>query len=474
MKRPRSPPAAEPQYGVCRSAGGGPRSEAFQEVGLLANLRRELRLPTIISTSAGLAFAAINFLALVQVAVYAVGDSAWISIVTAGILCLLAAGVFGELNGVLPSAAGIRLWTRQGLGDGFSLTFTLLYLTTILAVIAADSFILAQAIQAGIPGIPGILWIILFLALALFANLRGVKVAGRVQDLTTYLLLASLVVISIAALTHTSRPWHTPVAFGSGYLQAVAVGVFVFVGFEWVTPLAEEVTDSRLMPRGMFIAIGLIAIAFGLFTLAMTHLMPPGRLQSSLIPQLLVGRAAFGNAGFWWMLIVTVVTAGTTFNGSFVSASRLLYALSRERSLPSWFAGLNGKFVPMRALYALFGISVVLAGVVFVTRSYRLLINAGAALEAAMYVVAALSVIGLRRKRPDLPTTFRLPLGTVIPWATAVIFLVLGLGAATAQTGTPGPIPWVLVLLLIVAAASFLYVRLYVPRLRAQRSRPER
>jgi amino acid transporter len=311
----------------------------------LSQLRRVLRLPTIVSTSAGLAFAAINFLALVQVATLMAGDSAWLAIVTAGVLCLLAAGVFGELNAIMPSAAGIRLWTRQGISDGFSLTFTLLYLTTILAVIAADSFILAQAIEAGIPQVPGLLWIVLFLFAALLFNLRGVKMAGRVQDTTTYVLLASLVLIAIAAIAHSHSAWHTPFSPGGGYLQAVAVGVFVFVGFEWVTPLAEEVTDSRLIPKGMFIAIGLIAIAFGLFILAMTHLLPAGSLGKTLVPQLLIGRTAFGTFGFWWMLLVTVITAGTTFNGSFVSASRLLYALARERSLPGWFSALNDRFV---------------------------------------------------------------------------------------------------------------------------------
>lgn len=441
----------------------------------LSQLRRVLRLPTIISTSAGLAFAAINFLALVQVAALMAGDSAWLAIITAGVLCLLAAGVFGELNAIMPSAAGIRLWTRQGISDGFSLTFTLLYLTTILAVIAADSFILAQAIEAGIPGIPGLIWIILFLAAALFANLRGVKMAGRVQDATTYVLLGSLLLIAIAAIAKSHLQWHTPFSPGGGYLQAVAVGVFVFVGFEWVTPLAEEVTDSRLIPKGMFIAIGLIAITFGLFTLAMTHLLPAGSLTKTLVPQLLIGHAAFGEFGYWWMLLVTVITAGTTFNGSFVSASRLLYALARERSLPAWFASLNDRFVPDRALYLLFGASVVLAVIVFQTaNAYKLLINAGAALEAIMYVVAAIAVIGLRRRRPDEERSFKLPFGTVIPWLTAVIFLVLAVGAATSPSGLPGPVPWVLVLLVIVGLLSFLYVRLYVPRLKAaaQRRRP--
>ena len=41
--------------------------------------------------------------------------------------------------------------------------------------------------------------------------------------------------------------------------SAAGVGVFLYVGFEWVTPLAEETTDYRLIGRGMLLAIGLLA-----------------------------------------------------------------------------------------------------------------------------------------------------------------------------------------------------------------------
>lgn len=434
---------------------------------MTSRLKKVLGLRTAVSTSAGLAFAAVNFLALVQVALLVLGDSAWMALVIAGALVLLAAFCFSELNGVLPSAAGIRVWTRRGIGDRFSLTFTLLYLMTVLAVIAADSFILGEAIEAGIPGITGFVWIVLFLVGAFVANLRGIRSAGTVQDLTTYVLLASLVVVSVTLLLRVHHPFVTPLSTGGNFLQAVAVAVFVFVGFEWVTPLAEEVTDTRLVSRSMFIAIGLIAIAFGLFLLAMTHLLPPAALARSLTPQLLVGKAALGTVGFWWMLSVTVVTAGTTFNGSFVSASRLLYALARERSLPPWFGRLNERFVPMNALATLFAVSVILAGVVFLTRAYQVLIYAGSALEAAMYVVAALAVLGLRRRMPDAERRFHLPWGPVIPWATIVVFAFLSLAALSSTAGLPGNFPWTIPLLLAILALAFLYVRTYVPRLHA-------
>ena len=72
-------------------------------------LRRALGLRTIVSTSAGLAFAAIEYLAIAGLIVYVAGDSAWIAILVAGALMLGVWGFYSELNGMFPTAAAIRL-----------------------------------------------------------------------------------------------------------------------------------------------------------------------------------------------------------------------------------------------------------------------------------------------------------------------------------------------------------------------------
>jgi amino acid transporter len=388
----------------------------------------------------------------------ATGVLAPLAIVAAGALCLLAASVFGELNGTLPSAAGIRVWTLRGLGDPFSLWFTLLYLVTVLAVIAADGFVLGSALAVAVPAVPSVLWILLFLGLALASNLHGVRSVGLVQDLTTYGLLAALIVVSLVALGKPGRLPAVPAAWPGGFFTGVALAVFIFTGFEWVTPLAEEIKDPRRMPVGLALSLLALTVAFGLFALVAGRL--PAVTAGGLAPQLAVGRAALGGVGFYVMLGLTVVTAGTTFNGGFAAASRLLYALGRTGYLPTSLARVSARFVPATALWWLFWVSVALTLAVFATRRYVLLINAGATLECAMYVVAALALLGLRRRSPDLPRTWRAPGGAVIPVATVVVFGALGLGAAVSPTDLPAPaVPWTAMLLGLLALASWAYAR---------------
>lgn len=441
----------------------------------MAQLNRVLPLRTAVSTSAGLASAAINFLACVEVAQYAGGNSAWLAILVAGVLITLSAANFSELNGLYPSAAAIRVWIRRGTNDSLSMVGSLVYMATVIFVIAADAFVLGHVFTAVVPGVPGMVWIALLLGLVTWANLRGIKVAGWIQDTNGLILLGSLVIISILGLVHApALHLRGLLTVGPNWLQGVALGVFIYVGFEWVTPLAEEVQDARAIPKGMFLALGLVGVGFGLFTLAMQVLVPAGALQHTVVPQLLMGRAALGVAGFWWMVVVSLTTAMTTFNGGLVAASRFIYAAARERLLPVGLARLNERLVPKNALLVLLVGSLGLALVVYMTGVYALLINTGAAVESFMYALAGLLVLNLRRREASRERPFRVPGGGVFPVLSMVIFTLLGLGSLTAATGIPGPVPWPLVFLGVLTVVAYWYVRRIVPRLKAAKKPPAR
>ena len=137
------------------------------------------------------------------------------------------------------------------------------------------------------------------LVIVTLMNIRGIKLAGNFQDIVTYGLIVSMILISLWGLKQVNFHLAAPLAIGgvSNFIQAVAVGIFLFVGFEWVTPLAEEVTDSRIISRGMFIAVGIVCIVYALFTVAMTANVPLNALAHSPIPQVLFAQKILG--GCW-------------------------------------------------------------------------------------------------------------------------------------------------------------------------------
>jgi amino acid transporter len=439
------------------------------------SLRRVLRFRTVVSTSTGLAYAAISLLGCVQLAFYLGGDSGWIAILIAGLLALLAAFCFSELNALYPTAAAIRLYMKEAFSDNFSLTITFGYLLTIVAAIAADSYIVGRAITYtfDLPDWAALIWILALLGLAMGANLRGIKIAGLLQDIATYSLLIFAIVISLIALSQHGFQLRTPfAAFGDpgNLLNAVAVGVFVFSAFEWVTPLSEEITDIRQIPRGMFVSLGLLFVSYALFTVACSSLLNvhSPAIANSPVPQMLLGKAALGQLGIWIMLLATLLTAIMTFNGGFATASRFLYAAAREDTLPPLFARISiTRAVPYMAVIGLTTFSAAIAIIIFLTGQFQILILVGAVLEAMIYAIAGLCVVQLRRRKPAADRSFRIRGGWIIPIATTVIFSILAVlaslitGSSGLITGTP------LIVTIIIFMISALYVYLGVPRIRA-------
>ncbi|HXY28213.1 MAG TPA: APC family permease, partial [Acidimicrobiales bacterium] len=435
-------------------------------------LRRALGLRTVVTTSTGLAFAALEYLAAAGLVAYVAGDSAWIPILVAGVLALIAWGFFGELNSMFPTAAAIRLYMKRAMDDRAALTITFTYMTTIVLVIASDAFIVGSALDHafGEPAWVTALWIVGLLAVAVATNLRGITVAGLLQDLATTVVIVATLVIAVLALVHSGHGLHTPFqplrGHGTGsFLQAVALGVFLYSAFEWVTTSAEEVRKSESIGRGMLIAIGILCVVCAVATEAMSHTLTHHELTSAY-PQLYLGVAAIGHSGLWVMAGVTAVTALNTFNGGFITASRFIYGTAREGALPRQAAHLNDWAVPWVPVVVLGVVSAVVALLVAVTHAWQVLVAVGAALEGMIYGVAGFCVLRLRRRQPDAPRPFRFRGLSVLGPLGVALFAVLALTASVSVQNKFNPAP----LLIIVAcgALSLFYVLRVLPGINAR------
>ena len=436
-----------------------------------SELRRALGLRTVVSTSAGLAFAAIDYLAIGGLIAYATGGAAWIPILVAGFLVLLAWGFFGELNGMFPTAAAIRLYMSKAMGDRLALGIAFSYMTTIVLVVAADAFIIGSALAhaLGAGRWLALAFVVGLLGLATLSNLAGVRVAGWVQDLATYAVLAVTTGVAVAAFTLPSFRLSTPLTPlahhpAGDLVQAVALGVFLYAAFEWVTTSAEEVRRPTSIARGMLIAIGLLALVCSLVAVAMSGLLDHAELVSAY-PQVILGQRVAGQAGVVLMTAVTAVTALNTFKGGFVTASRFVYAVAREGNLPRAFSRLNDRAVPFVPVLMLSGASTFVAVIVAATNSWQVLVATGATLEAMIYAVAGVCVHRLRRRLPEAERPHRVRAARVLAPAGVGLFAVLALAAGVTVGSRFDPLPLAIVGAMGAAAAA--YVLAYLPRLQA-------
>lgn len=426
---------------------------------------------TVVSTSTGLAFAAIEYLAVAGLLSVVAGRLAWLAVLVSGLFVLLAWAFFSELCGIFPTAAAIRRYMQAAMDDRIALTVTLTYMTTIVLVIAADAYIVGSAVSDAMhqPRWLITVWISGMLGLATWTNLRGLTVAGRVQDAATVVIIAVTAVVGVLAVLHTPTAGaHVADAGRStsvgGFVQAVALGILLFSAFEWVTTNAEEVRVHHHIPRGMLVSLGVLAAVCATLAYGMGHLLD-AKEASTAFPQLALGRHVAGGLGYGVMAAITVLTALNTFNGGFITASRFIYATAREGSLPPVMARLNDNFVPWVPVVLLAGSSLVVSVLVALTGAWQVLLGVGAALESMIFAVAGYCVWSLRRRQPHVHRPFRMALAGPLGLFGTVLFGLLGLIASVSVENELDLRP--LGIILGMAALAAAYVLTVVPRLRA-------
>jgi amino acid transporter len=355
----------------------------------MTELKKVLKLRTIISTATGMAIATSCYLAGIQVATILVGELAWISILLAGFLCLLSAMCFSELTSLYPTAAGIKLYIQHAFNERTSIIISMFYVVLGVAMVGAESFLLSSVLSGSFqiinPYYDKLLWMLFFILLVMFINFRGVFITGLLQDIMTYAMVAFMIGVSI--YTFATHDINFSLAAQSAkftlgnIIQAAGVGVFLYVGFEWVAPLAEETTDYRLIGKGMLWGVGLLSITYAMFIVAMYAGLTQEQLASGTpIPHILFGTNLFGTAGAVTFIGMSILASVTSFNSGLLNTSRFSYAMGRDNVLPRIFSKLHPKYAtPWVSILALGGFAVAISLVTLYTGKYLFLIMMAAA-----------------------------------------------------------------------------------------------
>ena len=116
-----------------------------------------------------------------------------------------------------------------------------------------------------------------------------------------------------------------------------------------------------------------------------------------------------------------LVSAMGVTNAFLLSSSRVPYALACDGLFFAYFARLNRRNVPARAMLC----GVAAGGVLTAIAGYDRVTDVLTFAQWISFTFAALAVIVLRRKAPDLPRPYRSPLYPVLPIAVATFGSVL-------------------------------------------------
>lgn len=397
--------------------------------------RGSVGLPTALASTIGLIMA--SPVILTATMGFGIGGSAFaMAMVIAMIMMLAQSTTFAEAASILPTSGSVYDYISCGLGRFFAITGTLsAYLIvhvfagtaeTILAgVMALVNFehLNTLADSAGGAWIVGVAMVIGFGIL----NAFGVSVFSKAEVVLTFGMWTTLMVFGVCGLIAAPAVpldgWFGASLVGTDLmtvLSLVGMAMFMFVGCEFVTPLAPDLKRSAwVLPRAM--ALGLLSVGACMFIYgaAMKRQVENVVIDAAAAVHLLdtpmaipaFAHQVMGDIGPIWLGIGFLFAGAATINTLMAGVPRILYGMAVDGALPRVFAYLHPRFkTPLVCIAVAVAIPCLHAWWLGGNADKVVhLILAAVCAWATAYLLVTLSVVALRIRRPDLPRAYKSP-----------------------------------------------------------------
>ncbi len=385
-----------------------------------------------VSVAVGMALATSSFTVLSGVFQVETGMGVLVSIVVAGLLCLVLSLSVAELAGMFPSAPGIRTYLKPALGSTVSLALVYLYLVFTVLMAGVEGYMFALVV-GNLTAVGPLLTTLIVIVTVTAINLAGLELPRGTQMAITACAIAILLAVSAAGVGTADGPvlQMEPPVGGSTLPSAIGMAVFLYMGFEWATPVGLRPRSyERLIPRALPVSIVILMIIYTLFAFTAIRHVSPSELGASPIPHAPVYAAIFGPAGAYMVFLLALSATASTFNAGIMGGSRLLLMLVNEGYLPTWIGFVSVRTgAPVGATMLLGSAAAATAVMVVWFQLQLVLAVVGAAIMCLVYAAFALSVLVLRKQKPHMRRSYRTPAPAWIQRALVIVLPLLGAGA---------------------------------------------
>jgi basic amino acid/polyamine antiporter, APA family len=215
----------------------------------------------------------------------------------------------------------------------------------------------------------------------------------------------------------------SPAAYGvGGVLFGASLVFFAYIGFDVVATAAEEAAHpQRDLPRGIIGSLIICTILYVAVALVITGMVnyedisPGAALAEAFIAQGKDGYATLISAGAVAGLTTVVMTL-------LIGAVRVTFAMSRDNLLPQAAAHVSPKTGTPVRLTLMIGTVVALVASLTPVGKLEEMVNIG---TLTAFLLVSISIPVLRKSRPDLHRSFKVPGSPWVPWLSAAICLFL-------------------------------------------------
>ena len=303
-----------------------------------------------------------------------------------GVFCVLVALALGEIASSMPTAGALYFWASKlgGAAWGwFTGWFNLIGQIAVTAAIeygAANIFTALFALL--IPGFetgPGTVFIVftVLVALHIALNMMNVNLLAQLNSFSAWWHMVGVAIIVVICLIVPSQlqspsyvfgeivnnsgfpgdSWAQPgfwFVFGLGLLMAQ----YTITGFDASAHMSEETRSaSRSAAIGMIMSV-VVSVLFGFILLtAITFAIPDtqGVIDAGVFPVPYIWETSLGPSWALFLLVIAAVAQFFCGAASVTSASRMMFAFSRDRAVPgsSLWRTVSNNRVPYLAVMAI-------------------------------------------------------------------------------------------------------------------------
>ena len=267
---------------------------------------------------------------------------------------------YAQMVRVAPMAGSVFAYARKGLGEGPGFIAGWMAMLDYLLIPAVAYLFSGIAMNALVPEVSRWVWTAIAVVLTTLLNLWGVRTAARVGFAVLAMEIVVLLVFVVSAVVvlvrdGAQRGWLTPLTGDTAFsmtavLGAVSVAVLSYLGFDAIASFAEEVTGgSAKVARAVLFCLVLAGALFVVQSYLAALLEPVSSSQLAADP-VKQGSAFYdavdASVGTWLHDLVAVSKAiGAAFAAlaGQAAAGRLVFAMARERRLPSVLSRVDPK-----------------------------------------------------------------------------------------------------------------------------------
>ncbi len=267
----------------------------------------------------------------------------------------------------------------------------------------------------------GILTILLVIGIRESANFNNIMVIVKVAVIILFIAVGIMFINT--ANWHPFIPKNTGVwgHFGwSGILRGAGVIFFAYIGFDAVSTAAQEAKNpQRDMPIGILGSLTISTILYIAVAIVLTGIVSYTVLN---VPDpVAVGVNAMGSGMMWLRPIVKIAAIAGLSSVILVmmlGQPRIFYSMAKDGLLPPVFAKVHPKYkTPYISTIVTGSVAMVFAGILPISILGEL-VSIGTLLA---FAIVCISIIVLRKTKPDIPRPFRTPF---VPWIPALGALI--------------------------------------------------